>query len=292
MGTMARLVMAGFILTATSVPTYASGRASFDCAVAKTPIERLICTNGQLGDLDLEMGYAFDQGRRQGTYGSLTADQRDWLKKRLAACSIPAKGEVKAAAAREMVTCLIKMYEERIRFLSGEVLGDDPVCTIVDAHLQGQGLGPLPDEYAAPWKPSELDHTWFPPLNEADIPWRGGTTRAYSVGYCSAGGDCAYATVIDTEPHHPPVDKPDRILDGAFHREDDRFRRPIWLDHDGAENIYIINGKTVLTLLPPIFDGDYAYARYYEIQTGHLQKLCVAFSPRRTGRVPNQDQRE
>ena len=149
MGTIVRLVIASIILTTTSIPTYASGqasdpdlkvggeffvlrptsfpthaprRASFDCAVAKTPIERLICADSHLSDLDLKMGVAFDEGTQQEMHGSLMADQRDWLKKRLTDCSVPAKGEVKATTVREMTACLIKMYEERIRFLSGEVL--------------------------------------------------------------------------------------------------------------------------------------------------------------------------
>jgi uncharacterized protein YecT (DUF1311 family) len=98
--------------------------ASFDCAQASTPIEKLICSNDDLAALDAALGQAYG-ARRQGLSrdeaAALRRDQREWLHDRLGACDVP--GALDASSPDETVPCLLDLYRERMLALGGTVPG-------------------------------------------------------------------------------------------------------------------------------------------------------------------------
>jgi hypothetical protein len=83
-------------------PAYAKvGRASFDCRLARTSVEHMICADPELGELDLQMASAYAQ-RRQEQAGS-GSEQLAWI------------------SARNNCTdrsCLSRAYQVRIAQLS------------------------------------------------------------------------------------------------------------------------------------------------------------------------------
>ncbi|PHM50275.1 lysozyme inhibitor LprI family protein [Xenorhabdus miraniensis] len=80
--------------------------ASFDCAKAKAPDEKAICSNPKLNDLDVEMSvkYHFLKGLfTMGVSGDMYDDQTAWLKQRQ-----KCKGNT---------ACLLQSYHQRINQL-------------------------------------------------------------------------------------------------------------------------------------------------------------------------------
>ncbi|MDR0218153.1 MAG: hypothetical protein LBI71_04595 [Enterobacteriaceae bacterium] len=77
--------------------------ASFDCAKAKTPDEKVICTNPKLNDLDVEMNvkYHFLRGLfAMGLSGKMYDDQKEWLRQR--------------QQCKANISCLKESYRQRI----------------------------------------------------------------------------------------------------------------------------------------------------------------------------------
>lgn len=103
-------------------PASAAG-PSFDCAAAKAPIERLICSDNGLSQADADMAQVY-QALRQTLDAKGRADllqaQRRWLQSRFSDCKIPVSGEIPAAGAADMTRCLNGLYTARIKAL-GEV---------------------------------------------------------------------------------------------------------------------------------------------------------------------------
>ena len=96
-------VLAGEAAVAAKVQS----RPSFNCARASTRVERLICGNTYLGQLDREMARAYQVLQTQvpaSELRALRADQRTWLADRDACVS---------------VDCLIVASQDRIEFLGG-----------------------------------------------------------------------------------------------------------------------------------------------------------------------------
>ncbi len=61
--------------------------ASFDCAKAKSKLEKFICSNPAIDDADKKMGEAFREARKQITLkGYISADQKYWLKDEYSSC--------------------------------------------------------------------------------------------------------------------------------------------------------------------------------------------------------------
>ncbi|CDG19915.1 putative periplasmic protein [Xenorhabdus poinarii G6] len=80
--------------------------ASFDCAKAKAPDEKSICSNPKLNDLDVELSvkYHFLRGLfAMGVSGEMYDSQNAWLKQRQ-----KCKGNT---------TCLLQSYRQRIHQL-------------------------------------------------------------------------------------------------------------------------------------------------------------------------------
>ena len=92
-------------------------KASFNCADAKAPVEKLICSDASLAkaDADLAALYAQLQESLQGSaHDDLLAEQRAWLKARLSACGVAATGSTPPADSTKAVTCLTGLYRDRI----------------------------------------------------------------------------------------------------------------------------------------------------------------------------------
>ena len=104
---------AGFVaLAGTSAPVQAQ---SFDCAKASTSVERMICDDPRLGELDSEVAEAYQIALRDSPWASanrrIRADQKAWVARR-----------DRCASAR----CVRKMYQMRLGQLHAEVdSGDD-----------------------------------------------------------------------------------------------------------------------------------------------------------------------
>lgn len=83
------------ILFFISASSYA---ASFDCAKSSTKIEKLICTNENLSQLDNELARLYTATKSQNP--NIVSQQREWLKKKRGTC--------------ETVDCLSQAYREQI----------------------------------------------------------------------------------------------------------------------------------------------------------------------------------
>lgn len=116
-GAMRLAVLGLFLVLGASGPVWA-GMASFDCDKAAAPVERMICADPELMRLDGVLGTTFAERRKAagdaGGKEMLTA-QREWLKRRIAACNVPAQGP---APGREQIWaaagCLVKQYRIRL----------------------------------------------------------------------------------------------------------------------------------------------------------------------------------
>src|SRR5437879_13752314 len=83
---------------------------SFDCAKASTAVERAICSDRSLGDLDATLVTRFKEGmaaaRSPELRKSLLSDERRWVAHRDTAC-----------AALVQSSCLVKLCADRIASL-------------------------------------------------------------------------------------------------------------------------------------------------------------------------------
>jgi uncharacterized protein YecT (DUF1311 family) len=119
------LVLAVVVLFGTHAPVHA---ASFDCAAAKSSVEKLICSDPALSDLDGRLGQAFQAARGpldpKGREW-LTKVQRSWLNARLGWCGIPAAGaEGKTSDAAK--GCLAQLYRDRLAAYQSGAFGGPP----------------------------------------------------------------------------------------------------------------------------------------------------------------------
>jgi hypothetical protein len=108
------LVFAAILTMA--VPAHAARQASFDCDLAKAPIEKLICGDDEMAGLDRDLGVYYGQLRSslpEQDADALRGEQRAWLKHRLALCNIPKRGEMTMAEALESRSCLERIYRAR-----------------------------------------------------------------------------------------------------------------------------------------------------------------------------------
>lgn len=102
---MRKLLLAGLLATLPAAPLQA---ASFDCNKASTAVERAICNNLQLNQLDTQLGELYSQLLknlpRTGA-GDLKQEQLGWLKQRDQACQAT------------QTQCLLEFYQARITVL-------------------------------------------------------------------------------------------------------------------------------------------------------------------------------
>lgn len=86
------------------VAAHQSGAAGFDCARASTNIERLICTDPELSNLDEQMDTVYGRAiALEPKSGKLRSEQRKWLQEVRNKCADP--------------NCLKKVYESRLATL-------------------------------------------------------------------------------------------------------------------------------------------------------------------------------
>lgn len=123
----------------------ARAAAGFDCAKAARPIEKLICGDPSLSDLDSRMTRLFQQRLHQGD-PAIRQDQRQWLASRLPICAIPAtgQGDPSLALRQKAVPCLLDLYRKRLAVLTVFHAGIDTPVRLVAGHPPKHGWTPLP----------------------------------------------------------------------------------------------------------------------------------------------------
>lgn len=128
-----------------AAPEAARAAAGFDCAKATRPIEKLICGDPDLSDLDGRMARLFRQGLDQGA-PAIRQDQRQWLVSRLRICAIPAtgQGEPSPALRQKAVPCLLDLYRKRLAALTASHPSLDMPVRLVAGHSPRTGWTPLP----------------------------------------------------------------------------------------------------------------------------------------------------
>ncbi len=110
--------------------------ASFDCSKATTAMERLICSNDYVSELDAELGQEYKKAlvKYADRKDMLIKQQRNWIKWIRSQCKDP--------------SCLVTLYEARI----GELVGGNNVVTLDGSDKPnfiltgGRGM-PLCEEY-------------------------------------------------------------------------------------------------------------------------------------------------
>jgi uncharacterized protein len=115
-GRVATLLAA--ILTGWS--SYAEAAPSFDCARASTQVERLICADPKLAELDSALAAAYAGRRREAPdLLRLKAEQEKWLKGRDAQCLALSDDAMVAG-------CVAQAYERRLADLAQRAAGPAP----------------------------------------------------------------------------------------------------------------------------------------------------------------------
>jgi len=105
----------GMIASLALVNADEAATASFDCAIASAPIEKIICSDDNLAALDAELGRAYAahrQGLRRDELAALRREQLQWLRSRLDTCDVPTAAD--ATAPDDAVACLSDLYRQRI----------------------------------------------------------------------------------------------------------------------------------------------------------------------------------
>ncbi|MGD0643160.1 MAG: lysozyme inhibitor LprI family protein, partial [Roseiarcus sp.] len=101
--------------------------ASFDCAKARTPLEKTICADPKLGRADVMLSRVYRQAMQSLTpdeQRALNADERKWMAKVAADCRL-----TDAAASAHARDCAREAFERRFTAIDGcEGDGDVAKC--------------------------------------------------------------------------------------------------------------------------------------------------------------------
>jgi len=121
-------MLVGLLCAALTLPAAHAGPSSnpsFDCRKAATPVEKLICSDPTLGDLDRKMAERFAralESAQPSSRGAIIKDQLRWLQDRASGCGLdPAQRAFHALGAPAPVDCLRKMYEQWAEFRLGQM---------------------------------------------------------------------------------------------------------------------------------------------------------------------------
>lgn len=110
------LLWAAVALTSPAAHAEPTSNPSFDCRKAATPVEKLICSDPVLGDLDRKMAEKFSQDLEAApatSRGVLIKAQRRWLQDRASGCGLdPAQPAFHVLGGPAPVDCLRTMYEQ------------------------------------------------------------------------------------------------------------------------------------------------------------------------------------
>lgn len=117
-------------------------KPGFNCAKAKTPIEKLICDDPNLAQADANLQEAYNAARKQilarhGDEKQLREDQRNWLKTRDDECSRGQDSHI-PEQADAMVNCLLARYSRQSAALN--VIGRPPTVVQIPADLAIDGV--------------------------------------------------------------------------------------------------------------------------------------------------------
>ncbi|MGC2857667.1 lysozyme inhibitor LprI family protein [Novispirillum sp. DQ9] len=142
-------VVLGFLFL---FPAVASA-ASFDCTEAKAPVELLICADPVLSALDERMAEAY--AARKATERDA---QRAWLRARLDACGIPARGEALTPRGQwAAAPCLVDQYHQRLAALGAKVAAAAPVADGPAVHPLCLPAGLALGDEQAPFTAEDLE---------------------------------------------------------------------------------------------------------------------------------------
>src|SRR5208282_4004523 len=103
------------VLLATPALCLASG---LDCSKASSPVEKAICSNYRLIDLDKQLSQIYSEALQQGSAAEVRKGQRQWLRTRRDVCKTK--------------DCIETVYEKRIEELS-RVAASRPFPTQAEA---------------------------------------------------------------------------------------------------------------------------------------------------------------
>lgn len=101
--------------------TKPANAASFDCATATRPVEKLICSDPKLSTLDEQMAQAYaDKIESLSSEGRqiLKQGQRSWLQMMNAACKVP--DESRSVDVTPELACVLEKYQHRIETLRAD----------------------------------------------------------------------------------------------------------------------------------------------------------------------------
>src|SRR5208337_2547871 len=99
--------------------------ASFDCSKASTFIEKAICSNQRLSELDDLLMVSYKKALANSKNpAALKTSQRNWLKKERDLC--------------QMTECLEKAYIRRLAELKVEIAAEPTVPSVLGARNQGE----------------------------------------------------------------------------------------------------------------------------------------------------------
>ena len=120
-------------------------RASFDCALAKTPLETTICADTALGHADIVLSrnyISFLKNVSAAQRAALVADEREWLR------ALPAKcGLSVLPASQKTINCLRNQFEIRFTLLDSCV-GPMDECVNSVLHNDRDNIGTTQPSYA------------------------------------------------------------------------------------------------------------------------------------------------
>jgi uncharacterized protein YecT (DUF1311 family) len=128
----------------------AAAGASFDCGLATTSVERLICRSPVLSGLDDQVAAAFRRRREAlspADSAALLQDQRRWAQARSEACRIPGKGDFPESRQGPAATCLEARYRARLAELTPPGAEEKPGDKL------SRALVPTPDKVPSPARP-------------------------------------------------------------------------------------------------------------------------------------------
>ena len=94
---------------------------SFDCSRVSAPIEKVVCANSDLSDLDAELSKSFSTARQQldtSHAERLLGQQRAWLGSRVANCHVTKDILASKERTQDVANCLVNLYRDRVNGLN------------------------------------------------------------------------------------------------------------------------------------------------------------------------------
>lgn len=149
---MSRILIAFLVVLGAFVAAAPVRAASFDCAKASRPHEKLICSTPALSAADVALAASYRAAVERSSEAArahLRLGQREWIPYLPAFCSDDGKGRV-FKDRKEAAACLLRGYQERIALLDRlpEVVGPFAVVPvqrfrILDADRSAGGFRPV-----------------------------------------------------------------------------------------------------------------------------------------------------